>query len=276
MDHVLSTHVIVQHRLNTVWLRRIWEAGIPAVEIFCARQHLDWSNRAQVVELGHWFRDAELKLHSLHSPMYTDEIWGKSGPNSVINLTEPSKPKRLLMVDEIKRVLEIAEHIPCSYLIQHLGVGGEEYDEKKLDSAFSALEDIHLFARNRGVNVLLENIPNRLSTAERLLHFLDITHLDLGLCLDTGHANMSDGVEPAFNLMAPRIRSTHIHDNDGKDDGHLFPLLAQGGTIDWAKTMSLLRSRPGQYPLLLELKETADFPQPLDAARQVFERLESL
>jgi len=276
MDHVLSTHVIVRHRLNTVWLRRIWEAGIPAVEIFCARQHLDWSNRAQVDELGHWFQDAELKLHSLHSPMYTDDVWGKSGPNSVINLTEPSKPKRLLMVDEIKRVLEIAENVPCRYLIQHLGVSGEEYDERKLDAAFSALEDIHLFASNRGVEVLLENIPNRLSSAERLLHFLDVTHLNLGLCLDTGHANMSDGVETAYSLMAPRIRSTHLHDNDGVNDAHLFPMLAQGGTIDWTKTMNLLRSRPEQYPLLLELKESPDFPNPLDAARQVFERLESL
>src|SRR6266481_257616 len=112
MQHVLSTHVFSNHRLTTVWLERIWDAGIPAVEIFCARQHLDYHNKEQIAELGHWFRDSELKLHSLHAPMYNDEIWGRSGPHAVITITEPIKSLRLPMVDEIKRALEISEVIP--------------------------------------------------------------------------------------------------------------------------------------------------------------------
>src|SRR5579859_6084189 len=130
MQRALSTHLFANHRLTTVWLERIWNAGIPLVEIFCARQHLDYRDKAQISELGHWFRDAELKLHSLHSPMYTDNIWGRSGPNSIITITEPQKSKRLDMVDEIKRALEIAETVPFRYLVQHLGVASEEYDER--------------------------------------------------------------------------------------------------------------------------------------------------
>ena len=151
MDHVLSTHLLVNHRLNTVWLDKIWQAGVPAVEIFCARQHLDYRDKAQVNELGHWFRDSKLKLHSLHSPMYSDDVWGRSGPNSHINITEPVKSKRLDMLDEIKRALDISEVIPFRYLIQHMGVFEEEYDERKVDAAFTSLEEIHLFAKARGV-----------------------------------------------------------------------------------------------------------------------------
>src|SRR5271166_4400726 len=158
MDHVLSTHVFVNHRLTTVWLEKVWQAGIPAVEVFCARQHLDYHDQAQIKELGHWFHDSELKMHSLHAPMYTDDVWGRSGPQSVINITEPVKSKRLAMVDEIKRALEIAETIPFRYLIQHIGVHEEEWDERKVDAAFSALEEINLFAKQRGAEVLLENI----------------------------------------------------------------------------------------------------------------------
>src|ERR1700755_620119 len=121
MQLVLSTHLFVRQRLTTVWLERVWDAGFPAVEIFCARQHLDYRNKAQIAELGHWFRDSELKLHSLHSPMYTDEIWGRSGPHSVISITEPVKGRRIEQVDEIKRALEISEMIPFRYLIQHMG-----------------------------------------------------------------------------------------------------------------------------------------------------------
>lgn len=276
MNHVLSTHLFVNHRLTTVWLDRILQAGIPAVEIFCARQHLDYRDRAQIREFGHWFRDSKLQLHSLHAPMYTDEIWGRSGPQSVVSITEPVKSKRLEMVDEVKRALEIAEEVPFKYLIQHLGVSGEEFSDRALDSAFGALEELTLFAKHRGVEILLENTPNALASAERLKYFLGITHLNLGFCLDVGHANINEGVETAFQLMQERLRSTHIHDNDGKADLHLFPLEKQGGTIHWKKTMDLLRTRADQYPLVLELKEVPDLEYPIVAAKDLFEKLENL
>jgi len=274
MRHVLSTHLFINHRLTVAQLDKVQHAGIPAVEIFCARQHLDYRDRAQIAELGHWFRDSDLKLHSIHAPMYNDEFWGRSGPQSVITITEPIKGKRLEMVDEIKRALEIAETIPFQYMVQHIGVAGEEYSERAVDAAFSALEQISLFARQRGVEVLLENIPNALCSAERLMLFLELTHLDLNFVFDVGHANLGEGVEAAFNVMRDRIRSTHIHDNDGKADKHLFPLLAEGGTIDWKETMNLLRTRADQYPLLLELKEAPEFS--LGTAVELFDRLENL
>jgi sugar phosphate isomerase/epimerase len=276
MRHVLSTHLLVQHRLTTVWLERIRAAGIPEVEIFCAKQHLDWYDKTQVNELAWWFRDSDLKLHSLHAPLYTDDVWGRSGPHSVITLTETAKPRRVAMVDEIKRALEIAEKIPFRYLVQHVGAGGEEYDEKKLDAAFACLEELSIFAASRGVEILLENIPNRLASAERLLYFLEVTHLNTGFCFDTGHAHLMEGLEAAWSLLAPRVKSTHVHDNDGESDLHLFPLLGKGGTIDWARAMKLFRGHGEDLPLLLELRETPDYPHPVDAAKEVFARLEKL
>ena len=274
MNHVLSTHLFVNHRLTSALLGKIEQAGIPAVEIFCARQHLDYRDKAQIAELGFWFRDSDLKLHALHSPMYNDEIWGRSGPHAVVTITEPVKGKRLQMVDEIKRALEISETIPFRYLIQHIGVGGEEFDMRKVDAAWSALEELNLFARGRGVEILLENIPNEFSSAQKLLQFEELTHVGMNYVFDTGHAHMGAGVEPEFQLMKERIRSTHVHDNNGKDDTHLFPLVSEEGTIDWRKTMELLRSRENQYPLVLELKDRGDNPHLLETACQVFTRLE--
>ena len=273
MQRVLSTHLFANHRLTTVWLDRIWNAEIPLVEIFCARQHLDYRDKGQISELGHWFRDSKLQMHSLHSPMYTDHLWGRSGPNSIINITEPGKSKRLDMVDEIKRAIEIAEVVPFRYLIQHLGVEGEAYDERKIDYAFTALEEINLFARQRGVEVLLENTPNELANADRLMMFLDITHLPLNVCFDVGHAHMRGDIENEYRLLKARIRSTHVHDNDGANDSHLFP---NRGAIDWTSTMNLLRSAPGQYPLVLELREVDEMEHPVESARAAFEYLEGL
>ncbi len=276
MQHVLSTHLFVQHRLTTVWLDRVWDAGIPFVELFVAKQHLDYRNKAQIVELGHWFRDSELQVNSIHAPLFTDDVWGRSGPQSIISITEREKAKRIAAVDEIKRALEIAESVPFRFMVQHLGVPEEEFSEYSVDAAFSALEEITMFARQRGVDVLLENTPNGLASAERLLTFFELTHMELGVCFDLGHAHMNEGIETAYRHLKPRIRSTHLHDNNGKEDLHLFPLDGEGGTIDWTATMDVLRSSPGQYPLVLELREVPEMQYPIQKAQSVFERLEEL
>jgi sugar phosphate isomerase/epimerase len=275
MNHALSTHLFVNHRLTVALLSRIEQAGIPAVEIFCARQHLDYRDKAQVAELGYWFRDSQIKLHALHAPMYTDEIWGRSGPHAVISITELVKGRRLEMVDEIKRALDIAEVVPFRYLVQHIGVAGEEFDLRKFDAAFAALEELNLFARQRGVEILLENIPNELASAARLLQFEDLTHIGLNYSFDLGHAHMNEGIEKAFNLMKDRIRSTHLHDNGGMEDSHLFPFVLEGGGIDWKNAMRLLRSREAQYPLLLELTEQPGMANPLESVKEVFDGLEN-
>lgn len=273
MTPVLSTHLFVRHRLTTIWLERVRDAGFPSIEIFCAREHIDYRDKAQINELGHWFRDSTLKMHSLHSPMYSDNAWGRSGPQSVIDITETAKAKRMSMVDEVRRALEIADVIPFRYLIQHFGVSRQEFDERRIDSAFSSLEEIKVFAGQRGVQVLLENTPNEHSSAERLNYFLGQTHLDLGYCFDIGHAHIGAGVEHEFDLMKERIRSTHVHDNDGREDSHLYPLT---GSIDWRKAMQLLRSRQDQYPLLLELREKPGLERPIEEAKRAFDKLEEI
>ena len=46
MEHVLSTRALTNHRLTAVWLNRIWDAKIPRIELYCARQHFDYQDRA--------------------------------------------------------------------------------------------------------------------------------------------------------------------------------------------------------------------------------------
>jgi sugar phosphate isomerase/epimerase len=271
MQKLLSTHLFVGQRLTTAGLERIRNAGFDGIEIYCARQHVDYQDSAQIAELGHWFRDSPLKMHSLHSPVYNDDVSGVSGPHAVLDITEGQKANRIAIVDEIKRAIEIAERVPFRYLIQHLGVVNQDFDERRIDAAFSSLDEIRVFADQRGVEVLLENIPNALSSAEKLNDFLAATHLNLNYCFDIGHAHMMKGVAAEFELMKDRIRSTHIHDNDGQTDSHLFP---GQGTIDWKHAMGLLRSREDQYPLLLELKAVAAVEHPAEDAKRTADDLD--
>ncbi len=275
MQIALSTHLLVNHRLTTAALERIGQAGFPLIEIYCARQHLDYHSKEQIMELGHWFHDSNVKLHSLHSPTHSDKVRGRSGPQSRVNIMEPVKAKRMSSVEEIKRALDVADFIPFTYLIQHLGAGEEDFDEERLDAALTSLEELRLYAGQRGVSLLLENFPNCYSHAERLNYFLRTTHLNLNYCFDIGHANMTGNVEHEFSCMADRVRSTHIHDNDGVSDSHLFPIEGKG-SIDWSAAMKMLASRNGQYPLLLELTEQPEIEHPLDVAKRIADQLLAL
>jgi len=71
-------------------------------------------------------------------------------------------------------------------------------------------------------------------------------------------------------LMKERIRSTHLHDNDGRQDQHLFP---GKGSINWDSAIKLLGSRACQYPLLLELKEPDGMAHLVEEARSAMDEL---
>ncbi len=276
MRRVLSTYLFAEQRLTVALLDRILRGGIEQIEIFCARQHIDYHNRAQIEELRHWFRDTDLELHSLHAPVFSDDIWGRSGPHSIVSLTEPSKAKRIAATDEIKRSIEIADSIPFRYLIQHIGMPDEEYDDAKMEAAFNSLDELRVFARQLGVEILLENIPNAFSKAERLNLFVNTTHLPLNFCFDAGHAHLTGNWESELRLMGDRVRSTHIHDNDGSEDNHCFPPLGEDGSIPWAPMKEMLTSYSDDLPWVLELRGDDDREEPLQDVLRCFDHLESL
>lgn len=272
MLRALSTHLYVNHKLTGETLRQIDEAGIPAVEIFCAKQHFDYTDSSQVREAAAWFADHKLELRSLHSPMYKDYEWGRSSGGAAVNLAEPERMRRLESVEEIKRCLDVAEHIPFRYLVQHLGVPHEDFSLEKFDAAYASLESLHLFAKQRGVQILLENIPNELSTPQRLRQFLDYTRMSgLRICFDTGHAHLNEGVEADLEPLRELVVSTHIHDNRGQQDEHLFPFQ---GAIAWDAAMRALAA--ADLPLQLEVRDYGDTPRPLEKVLDTFRRLEEL
>lgn len=273
MRRVLSTYLFVEQRLSTALLDRVARGGVEEIELFCARQHLDYRNGSQVDELRHWLADSPMRVASMHAPLFSDEIWGVSGPNSVLSITALEKAHRIRATDEIKRAIEVADAIPFRYLVMHVGGEEEEYEPAKVDAAFNALDELRVFGSQLGVEILLENAPGGLSSADRLNTLLELTHLPLGYCFDVGHAHLGLGVETEFEKMKGRIRSTHVHDNDGSEDAHLFP---PAGAIDWERTMPLLRSVDEEIPLLLEPRGDESIEDPLGEAQRSFDALENL
>ncbi len=264
MLRAMSSYVYIKRRLHPGLLETLVRGGAQAIELFAARGHFNYDDKEHVRELGNWFRSEKIEFHSMHSPIYMSNDF-KSGGQTV-NIVDPDKRMRIEAMDEIKRAIEVAEYAPFRFLIQHIGKSDEYDDPRKFDNALSAIEHLRAFAKPLGVSLLLENIPNDLSTPERLKEILKLLRYDdLGICFDVGHAHLMSSVHQAFGVLEDRICSTHIHDNKRDKDAHLWP---GEGTIDWEQTMQSLRSATHAPAMLLEIEgaEGMDVPGRMAAA----------
>jgi len=275
MRRILSTRLFANHRLTTALLDKVQHSGVDSIEFFCARQHLDYHNRSQIAELRHWFADSELDVTAIHAPLYSDDSWGHGGPRSIVSITTLEKSERIRATDEIKRAIEIADSIPINFVVLQLGQYQEDYKPAKLDTIFNAVDEINVFASQLDVGVVLKNLPSEQSNAERLNLLLEVTHLPVGFCFDAGLAHIGEGVRAEFGKMKDRIRTIHLHDNDGSSDLRLAPLVDDGGTLDWPVAAELLAEH-ANLPHILELQGVGEVAEGLRVATESLDRLEEL
>jgi sugar phosphate isomerase/epimerase len=271
MLRAMSSYVYIKRRLHPGLLDNMARGGAQAIELFAARGHFNYHDKEHVKELGAWFKSEKVEFHSIHAPIYMDNNLHAGG--QPVNIVDPDKRNRIDAMDEIKRAIEVAEYVPFKYLIQHIGKTDEYDDPRKFENALSGIEHLRAFARPLGVSLLLENIPNDLSTPEKLVELMKLLRYeDLGVCFDVGHAHLMSSVHQAFGLLEGRIRSTHIHDNMRDKDAHLWP---GEGNIDWEQTIQSLRGATKAPALLLEI-EGAEGLDISPKMAEVYGKLESV
>jgi sugar phosphate isomerase/epimerase len=200
-----------------------------------------------------------------------------------LSICEVERVRRVEAMDELKRVIDVADDLPYARLILHMGGSRETADPRKRDAAFSTLEHLVLHARHSGVTICVENTTSEMGDPAYLRAFVDETRLTgLRFNFDIGHAHLSDfpeaeRLEKSFAPLRELVSSAHVHDNHGEKDEHLPPFE---GTIDWEAGIRLLKSAPEpNLPLVLELKEKTGPEAPgaaehLAAARTAMDRFE--
>lgn len=98
------------------------------------------------------------------------------------------------------------------------------------------MKELLMTAKEYDVIICLENMPMpdfSLGSPKEILRFVkEMGDEHFKVCLDTGHVAVYEGqsVGDAIRLLDDEIRVIHVHDNDGKQDLHLFPYK---GIIDW-------------------------------------------
>ena len=282
MFRILSTYLFVSKRLTPELLTKIADAGFQGVEVFANRSHFDYSTRADVRSMAMALADRRLQLASLHAPSSRDLSVNREG-GTPLSITEVERVRRVEAMDELKRVLDVAEDLPFSRLILHMGGSREAANPRKRDAAFSSLEHLTLHAKHLGVTVCIENTTSEMGEPGYLRAFVDETRLSrLRFNFDIGHAHLAEGpvadrVAKSFEPLRNLVASAHIHDNHGEKDEHLAPY---DGTIDWRAALKQFDSTPTRdLPLTLEVKEKTgpdapSFHEQISAAAKSLDRLE--
>lgn len=252
VDFGISTHLFHAEPLGAAHLEAVAAHGFGSVELFATRSHFDYHDDRKAQALAGWCRDSGVRLHSVHAPI-AEFLRGTTwGPAISTGAVQPTARARA--IDECRRALQVAAHVPFDHLVVHLGVpdvyapaSGDNHRESVLRSV-DALREA---ARGTAVQLAVEVIPNRLSTAAELVRLIEEHDLpDVGICLDVGHARLQGDVVDAIETAAGYLVTTHVHDNNGRTDDHLLPY---DGVIDWAATLMAFQKVGYTGTLMLEL-----------------------
>jgi sugar phosphate isomerase/epimerase len=261
----VSTHLFHQSRLTRDHLVHIAGHGFETVEVFATRPHFDYHDEQSIQRLGEWLADTRLELHSIHAPIMegmTNGRWVGSYSNA-----SGDEKRRAAAIAETRAALDVARRLPYRYLVTHLGMPAAEQvpaNDNQRDAARRSIEEIAAMAAQVRVQVALEVIPNDLSGAADLVRLIeeDLDGLDVGICLDYGHAHLMGDLGDAIETISGHLLTTHVHDNGGRRDDHLVPF---GGAIDWDAAMMETQKIGYDGVLMLEVSDTAD---PVDVLRR--------
>ncbi|MSO55690.1 MAG: sugar phosphate isomerase/epimerase [Acidobacteria bacterium] len=272
----VSTHLYHGERLQQAHLREIASHGFESVELFATRSHFDYHDEHAILALSQWLRESQLELPSVHAPIVDSlvgDTWGR--PYSTATRDEHA---RSATIREMQAALGIARQIPFAFLVLHLGVPQAQHpgsDDNRRDAILRSIDDIHGLAAPLGVRLALEVMDNSLSTAPALVEMLerDLDGINVGICMDVGHAHMLGDTADAIETASEYLVTTHLHDNRRQHDDHLVPFE---GSIDWAATIMELEKIGYDGVLMYEVRNVESPQAVLARAVDARRRLEGL
>jgi sugar phosphate isomerase/epimerase len=188
------------------------------------------------------------KKYAIHAPFVGVNI--ALPPNSLLNAT----------LRRLKKSIVNANALECEMWIFHPGLKtGTSMFYPGMDWARN-LDSVRLlfrFARDHGVEACVENIMEAfvMKNVEEFRRFYDEVGEDIGLALDTGHANVVGQLESFLAEFLDRIVHVHAHDNHGKSDEHLG---VGYGNIDWDMVAKHLKRTSFDRTVIVESVEHID------------------
>lgn len=232
----------------------------------------DWRTLPDPTMLRKRVADAGFILHSAHG------CWGgQSIEARRVDLGDPDLATRSASVNDLRRCLDWLEEAGGTYLVVHPGgLSAPERQPARRDALAESLRTLADHARDSALVVCVENMPPGVHPGSRMADLAamvaDLDRPELALALDTGHAHLN--ASPAVETLAAGrlLRTTHVHDNNERQDTHEPPGC---GTVDWADWVKALDAIGYHGPIMLEcIRHLREHPDSLDGP--LLERLARL
>jgi sugar phosphate isomerase/epimerase len=150
---------------------------------------------------------------------------------------------RRASVVELRRCVDIFARIGARWMNLHPDRHAPMHDRRFfIDKNLATLRELLPYASERGVGLMIENLPGDFNTARQLGELLEPLP-ELGLHLDIGHANLlvpESTVDELLAAYGTRLRHVHLHDNKGGAADLHLPLGT--GSVDVRRAVRALRS----------------------------------
>ena len=232
------------------------------IEVCSSPAHLAYHDPATVRTVASRIEELGLEAYSFHAP-FAD--W--------IDISAPDPARRERALQEILRAVEVAAALHVHYLVIHPGpehVNIPPCDERllRMENTVAVLICVARRCAELGIGCVLENkLPHLLfgNTNDILWILGALDRVEVGVCLDTGHASLSGDFLNMVRKLGPYLRMVHAHDNRGHFDDHLPP---GSGSIDWPWLLRELVAISFHGALVLELAGAADPAATLANARR--------
>jgi len=226
-------------------IQALVEGNIHAIEV--VEPFLLNREEKEIAEIQRELGGKNISVYSVHATFGPEE-----------DLSHLDEQKRKSMVSTCIKIMEKMPVLGTSCFVIHPGwAGGEKVPEKEMVLRRS-LEELLQKAESLKVKIAVENmLPHNPGTRTQTLKKImdEFSSPFLGICFDTGHANLGEGAIEQFIHIKDHLFSFHLNDNDGAwypskpKDPHLQPPY---GSIDWERFFQLVASTGYSDPMIIE------------------------
>lgn len=208
-----------------------------------------WRNLPDPLAVAREIRDQGLIPRSVHG------CWGGQAIQAAnVDLSHPDPVHWNASIDDLRRSLDWSLAVGAEVLVVHPGgLSLPEQHSARLELLGRGLGILADHASQTGISVCVENMPPGVYPGSRMADLAQLlTSLgrkQLGLILDTGHAQLVSTPEAETLEAVGLLRATHVHDNDGRQDLHWPPGI---GSIRWPEWFRALDQVQYSGPIMLE------------------------
>ncbi len=219
----------------------------------------DWGRFPDPTHIRRGAADHGLSIHSAHG------CWGgRTIRARRVDLGATDAIVRRESVDDLKRCADWLDEAGGHCLVVHPGGLSAAEDRGSRRAALArGLLELAEHAEGLRVRICVENMPPGVNPGSRMAELAELlaelNHPRLKLALDTGHANLNASAHEETLAAGSLLATTHVHDNNGRQDSHLPP---GHGTIDWPAWGHALDAIGYRGPIMLEcIRHLRQYPE---------------